>query len=444
MCNFPSYTVARYFDDNVILVGEVWDSARKSILNNIINDNGMVTTIIGSPGMGKTTILNAVVKDLKNRDDVFVIYLDLSASDRLSKAAWNYIREKLEYVRSKVFNYLSLHKKEIGYKGFLTYISKDFKNWLRHQCESSDDARIKLYCFRYKEDIEGLIEFLNDLKTSQLFKVGILIDETKSKEEILDELHELINKVKIPIAITLIPQEYNKVTNAALVRRLTENQIELKLSDKDKEEILKAYCEKYYKELLSIDEVRNAETLNALLDKARDKYEEALNECKKNGAYYIDECIKDYLQKFYPIDESKLDDYSTALEKKIREKLLEIKQQAPVIKYIHERGKKLDEYGVTVDIYFETENTIYLGDVKLSNEKELKNIKNVKKLENVQIYKDKKVVKFIVTNVNNVNLSDFTIIPVNNLSIKKIVDDNDEKERDLLVKMMLNRLGIVI
>ncbi|MBB5255040.1 hypothetical protein [Sulfurisphaera ohwakuensis] len=42
------------------------------------------------------------------------------------------------------------------------------------------------------------------------------------------------------------------------------------------------------------------------------------------------------------------------------------------------------------------------------------------------------------------NLIDFTIIPINNLSIKKIVDDNDEKETDLLVKIMLNRLGIVI
>lgn len=51
---------------------------------------------------------------------------------------------------------------------------------------------------------------------------------------------------------------------------------------------------------------------------------------------------------------------------------------------------------------------------------------------------------FIVTNVNNMNLIDFTIIPINNLSIKKIVDDNDEKETDLLVKIMLNRLGIVI
>ena len=138
-----------------------------------------------------------------------------------------------------------------------------------------------------------------------------------------------------------------------------------KLSGEDKVDILRMYCE----ELLKIDEVAKASSVNELLDKARTAYELALEKCKED--YKKDECIRRELIKVFDIGNPM--EVSRQLEAKIKEGLLDLKSELK-INYVHPKGKKIEERGVIADIYFKTDNAVYIGDVKLSNRNNLDNI----------------------------------------------------------------------
>lgn len=439
MCEFVEYTVSRYGDTNVKVAGRLWKETVKKIEDSILSKKDTVITILGQPGMGKTLILNAVKKDLDN--NAFIIYLDLVSSQSLSKEAWNYIKNSTlqERIRGKAFDILNEHQKEIGY-GFFARAKREFPNWLRHLCEDKKwkgeyEKIEKLYCMAYDENLEGLIQFLKDL--TDLGPIGLLIDEFKSNEIYLLELHKIINEVKIPIVVTVVPEVINDIKDSALRRRLDELKIELKFtSEDDKLEILKTYCAEYAKDLLNIEEVENANTVNKLLDNSREAYLLALSKCEKE--YKKEECIRNELSKAFMIED--IENASKKLEEEIRNGLLELKDEYQ-IDYVHERGKRINEIGIVIDLFFKKGNVEYLGDVKLSNEKTVKNIGNVEKLNEFNKDGGYEVRKFIVTNNSNVNLRDFTIISVSNRTIKQILDGDRDKRQEL-VREILDKLGV--
>jgi ABC-type cobalamin/Fe3+-siderophores transport system ATPase subunit len=84
VCDFSEYTVTKYGDENVKISGKLWIETLKKIEDTIITRKNMVITIVGMPGMGKTTLLNGVKRDLK--DKAFIIYLDLVNNQSLSKS----------------------------------------------------------------------------------------------------------------------------------------------------------------------------------------------------------------------------------------------------------------------------------------------------------------------------------------------------------------------
>lgn len=430
MCEFQEYTVSKYGDKPKV-EGKVWKDALSEIKDSILKRKDIVITIVGAPGMGKTTLLNAVYDELK---ESYVIYLDLVNSTSLSSSAWNFIlMTKLnERIRTNAFNLLYDHKEEIGYTGFARI--REFPNWLRHLClkEAWSEAygyAERLYCMKYSKDVDGLIEFLKDLQN--LGAVGLLLDEMKAEEGLLKELHKLINEVKLPIIVTMTPDVISKINDSALVRRLTERQIELKLNYSDKVDILKVYCEEYYKELSEIEEVTSASSVSQLLDKARIAYKNALDKCKDE--YKKEECIRRELTKAFDIDDPM--EASRQLEDKIREGLLELKNELGIT-LVHTKGRRIKDLHVIVDIYFETANAVYIGDIKLSNKDTLNNIENVKKLEKLDHYNNLPVKKFIVTNQTNVNIKNFKLIYVSNEDIKRIIEGDKEKRNELVRRIM--------
>ncbi|ARM76915.1 AAA family ATPase [Acidianus manzaensis] len=437
-CSFPDYTVAKYNERSKIS-GRLWSETVKIVEEYISTKKNIVVTIIGEPGMGKTTILNTVMQNLKEKH--FIIFLDLVNSSNLSNPAWEFIENTTIYekIRSAAFDFLSQHKTEIGYSGFSKI--REFPNWLNHLCNKRKwtekyEYAEKLYCMSYEEDINGLVNFLNDL--SQIDGVSLLLDEMRAIDTQLSELHKIINETDIPIVITLVPEVYSEIKDSALKRRLDEKRVELKLSNEDKLEILKAYCEDFADTLLQIKEIQETNRLSSLLDIARDSYKRAFEECKNE--YNQKDCIRKNLAKAFLIDD--IDKASKELENKIREGLIAL-QKIYGIKYVHPRGRKIEQRGMNIDIFFQKDNIEYLGDVKLTNESTLSdtNIKNIKKLIGFNKDGGYDVRKFIITNSNNVNLDEFVKIIVDNPTIKRILDGSTD-ERDNLVKRILNELGI--
>ncbi|BDC17519.1 hypothetical protein [Acidianus sp. HS-5] len=436
MCEFKEYTVSRFGEKSKV-AGKLWTQTLRKIEDVIIKRKDEVITIVGSPGMGKTTLLNSVYNGLSNN---YIIYLDLVNSPSISSSAWRFVKVTKFYERVKVyaFNLLLEHKKDIGYVFFAKI--REFPNWLRHAvCEKEEWDKDwgfaeRLYCMPYEGDIEGFIEFLKDLQ--KLGNVGLLLDEMKLEEGQLKELHKLINEVGLPIIISMTPEVFSNVSDSALSRRLKEAEVELKLSDEDKADILKAYCEEYYEDLLKVEEVIKAVTINELLDKARTAYEEALEKCKEE--YKKDECIRREIGSSFVIENPI--ESSRQLEDKIREGLKELKEELG-IKYVHLRGKKIEEKGVTADIYFKTDDAVYIGDIKLSNKDSLDNVGNMRKLEGLEKEGAYPVKKFIITNQDNVNLQGFKIIRISNAEVKKIIEGDREK-RDELIRRIMSELKV--
>ncbi len=438
-CNFIEYTVAKYGEENVKLAGRLWTTIFKEIEDAILQRKNIVITIIGRPGMGKTTILNAVKSSLK---DKFVIYLDLVGAESLAKAAW-YILDNTkikELIKCRTFQILNEHRKDIGY-GTISRLGRDFNNWLKHMCEKKKwneqwGYAERLYCLSYDKDINGFIALVNDLKKLDI--VGILLDELSPDEKILYEVHKLVNEVSVPIIITLVPEITTYIKDPALIRRLEEYKRELNLTEEDKKEILKAYCPDYAEELFTDIQVRNAETVNVLLNRARMLLDSAIDECKEE-LYKRDECIRVKLSKSEEIKD--ILNASRKLEKAIRKGLLELENELG-ISYVHEREKEIKEMHVRVDIFFIKDNIAYIGDVKLSNELTLDNIENMKKLINYDRYKDSKkgeeysVKKFIVTNVKNVELPNFKIIYVDSETVNKINNGDIDKRNELIERIL--------
>ncbi|MCY0882698.1 MAG: hypothetical protein OWQ50_02580, partial [Acidianus infernus] len=126
---------------------------------------------------------------------------------------------------------------------------------------------------------------------------------------------------------------------------------------------------------------------------------------------------------------------SRQLEDKIREGLLELKNELGIT-FVYEKGKRIEDLHVIVDIYFKTANAAYIGDIKLSNKDTLNNIENVKKLEKLDHYNNLPVKKFIVTNQTNVNIKNFKLIYVSNEDIKRIIEGDKEKRNELVRRIM--------
>ena len=87
ICNIPKVTVTTWSSNNVLLVGPTY----RQFLNKSLSivENSDVASIIGQPGMGKTTILRKVQQVLE--DKKYVFYLDLASKGEIEEEFWNKI-----------------------------------------------------------------------------------------------------------------------------------------------------------------------------------------------------------------------------------------------------------------------------------------------------------------------------------------------------------------
>jgi len=432
ICNIPKVTVTTWSAKNVILAGPTYKQYLSKSLEVIKNKD--IASIIGQPGMGKTTILKKVEEIISK--EKFTLFLDLSSKGEIESEFWDKIDRFM--VKNLVVGKMDRKKYKYGFLKKLTGVS--FENHLYSMCGKLDDFLLRLYCLDYSRDFDGILKFVNDLKN--VMDITILVDEIR--EGHLSKIHRLINSgLNVPILMAIPTDAYNKVTDLAIRRRLDESRISLDsaLTSDDIKEIVEAYCKPIsdvlFPIILAMWNGRELTTVSSILQFIKSEVERIETDCEGNV-----ECIKDSIQSSYTL--KNVEENSTTLEKMLRETISSLSKEFRV-SYVHQRGKRVEVKGknITVGIFFTKDDYGYLGIVKLSNGNEISGdeislLPYVEQVENdKKIYKIRK--KFIITNTK-INVQGVDVVEIPTLEVIRIIRGDslilEERTRSILKELV--------
>ncbi len=299
-----------------------------------------------------------------------------------------------------------------------------FEDWLLKICNKYNNPFLRVYCFNYERNFDGMINALRDMKN--LGKPVLLVDEIRDYH--LSLIHRLINAgLEIPIVMAMPTEAYSKISDLAIRRRIEESRIPLDdaLTTEDIKEIVEAYCKDLGEDILPIiitlwssKEITNVSSILQFIRNEMDKVEKV---CEKNDV----ECIRNELRKYTSLRNP--EDDAKEFEKKVRDLLSNISKEFG-ISYVHPRGKRIEIDGksLVVGLFFIADNQVFLGDVVFSNDGRLHNEEELKLLSKVEeVEHEKKIYKvrgrFIITNIN-ININDIYALNIPTLEVVKILN----------------------
>nr|WP_252896962.1 ATP-binding protein [Metallosphaera hakonensis] len=341
ICNIPKVTVTTWSAKNVILAGPTYKRYLEKTLEAVKNKD--VASIIGQPGMGKTTILRKTQEEIKGLS----FFLDLASKAEIGDEFW----EKVDHFKLKEMVLPTLRGKggKLGY-GFLKRITGvKFEDWLVKVCGKYDDLHLRLYCLDYSRNFDGMLRFLSDLK--EVTEVTLLMDEVR--ESHIPEIHRLINAgLGIPIVMAIPTDSYSKVTDLAIRRRLDESRVSLDtaLTPEDIREIIDAYCHSLVDDIfpiiLSLWNGGELNTVSSMLQYIKSQAENFEKDCGDNL-----DCVRERVRSFHSLKNP--DEDSREIEKLIREVLTSDSKEME-ISYVHSRGKRVEAKGknLVVGVFF--------------------------------------------------------------------------------------------
>lgn len=419
LCNIPKVTVTTWSSRSIILVGPTYRKYLEKAMNSV--KNGDVASIVGQPGMGKTTLLKKIEETVGN--EFTPIYLDLANKERVDDEFW--VKVDMNSFRIKALENLVNRKKEFGYNFLKRITGVKYEDWLLKVCDKYNDPYLRLYCSSYPKDYDGMIMVINDMKNFS--KLVLLIDEVRDSH--ISVIHRLINAgLGIPIIMAIPTDAYSRITDLAIRRRIEESRIPLDdaLTLEDVKEIVEAYCKDLADDLLPIISTlwKNKEltTVSSILQFIKNEVEKGIKECNGEDLNCIKEHIKVSSSLKNPEEDAK------EIEKKIRDLLTSVGKSYGVT-YVHPRGKRIEVKGkgVLASIFFIANDSAYLGDVVLSADGKLQFEDDVKLLgmaeeveHNDKVYKVK--AKFLVTNVEDPKIDGVITISIPTLEIVKILN----------------------
>ncbi|MDT7901323.1 MAG: ATP-binding protein [Acidianus sp.] len=420
ICNIPKVTVTTWNSNNVILVGPTYKQYLDKALNSIRNND--IASIIGQPGMGKTTILKKVQEIVKD-----ALYMDLASKNEIEDEFWSKI-DKNE-IRQKVLP--RLDKKKYGYSFWKRLLGVKFEDWLMRVCGKYNDPLLRLYCFDYQKDFDGMIKAISDLK--EIEHLSLLIDEVR--ENHIPKIHRLINSgLGVPILMAVPTEVYSKITDLAIRRRLDESRISLDnaLTSEDIKEIVDAYCHEISDDLftivLSLWNGRELNTVSSILQFMKSEVEKFEKEC--SNSQDVVNCVKEKLKESHSLKNP--EEESKRLEKMIRDLLSSLTKEFQVT-YVHPRGKRVEVKGkyITLGIFFIKDGNAYVGLVKLLNDDRTDDdeVKLLSMLEKVEHEKKEYPVekRFIITNSQKLNVdSTVTKVELTTMEAIRILQGDSE------------------
>ncbi|MBW9140946.1 MAG: ATP-binding protein [Candidatus Aramenus sp.] len=428
ICRIPKVTVTTWNSNDVILVGPTYRQFLQKALEAVRNKD--IASIIGQPGMGKTTILRKAYGSLSS----LAFFLDLSSKGEIEEEFWGKVDKAR--LRALVVEKLRAQKGKFGYSFFKRLMGVKFEDWLEKVCEKYSDRDLRIYCMSYPKDFDGMIKLLLDLR--EVTELSLFIDEVR--ESHLTKIHRLINAgLEIPVIMAIPTDAYSRVTDLAIRRRLDESRISLdnSLTEQDIKEIVDAYCPQLSEELfpivLSLWKGRELNTVSSILQFVKSQVDKLSEECKEDVSCYKRKLLDSHSLK-NPESDSK------DLERMIREALSSMASELGIT-YVHPRGKRIEAKGkyVTVGIFFLKDGLAYLGMVKLMNDdkEEDEEVKLLSSVERVEHEKKEYVVakKFVITNSQRLNAFGNVKVEVTTMEAVRILQGDslilEEKLKDL-------------
>lgn len=417
---FPSTPVAaeKYADR---MGGEAWKRIKEDLeaLGRRVEQTGEfgAAVIVGPPGSGKTHVC---MNFLKGSPSLFPIYVDASRgrdlkeealesaeasarrlgyaglSDYLSAFAYGYARKRagdkkfeaeLEYgLRDRLFH--------SSYDGYLRAL-RDRKIYLTRRAS----FLLRLIAGQVRpSDFEELLALIETLSKEMGMRVALVVDETG--EEYERELKSLYNRQPSGLLLitTFVPDRWAAIKDKALKDRFYSASVFRQLGYPKQEDLVDIVMS-YARDVPGL----NRELVAAAIQKGgmsdiRDtlrKFHDAFESCRGNPP-----CMLEALTSVTG-DNGEL---SRAVERYMRWQVLPELKERGLISYFSDKGKKIQSLSSVLDLVFATENTLFLGDVKVSDQDiyldEDINVMKASKVEGIElngkVYKD--IRPFLVTN----------------------------------------------
>lgn len=436
LCNIPKVSVTTWSSRNIILVGPTYKQYLNKALESIKNKE--VASIIGQPGMGKTTILKKVEETVPSP-----IYLDLASKGDIEEEFWTKVSG--ERVRSLIFPELEKEKKKYGYSFFKKLFGVSFTSHLEGLCNKligKDDVKLRLYCLNYEKSFDGMISFIRDYKGFS--DIVLLIDEVR--ESHIPKIHRLINSgLSVPILMAIPTDAYSKISDLAIRRRLDESRISLdSLSVDDIKEIVEAYCKPLSDEIfpvvLSLWRGRELNTVSSILQFIRGEVERVSKECGDNL-----DCAKEKMKISYSLSNAEED--TKTLEKLVRDSLISLSKELN-ISYVHSRGKRIEIKGKSfvASIFFIANEEAYVGLVRLYNN-ESKVDEDLKLLANVSVVEHEKKnypvrSRFVITNSQSLEVDDTVQkVEISTMEVIRVLQGDNEILEEKVRSLVFNLLS---
>jgi len=426
LCNIPKVTVTTWSVKNVVLAGPTYRKYYEKSLSLV--KEGQIASIIGQPGMGKTTILKKLEES--SREWMRPIFLDMANKEDLSSEFWTKI-DVME-IRKESISKLENRKKELGYSFWKKLMGVKFWDHVEKMCGKVDDLDMRLFCMSYPHNYDGMISLIKDLKESH--KIGLLIDEVR--ETHLSLIHRVINAgLGIPIIMAIPTDSFSRIEDLALRRRIEESRISLDdgVTEEDVKEIVETYCGEFGDLLLPMVNLlwkgRELPSISSILQFLRSESEKAEKECGSSP-----DCLREYVEKSMSLKDPA--EETSKMEKRVREALSLLTAELS-IKYLHPRGKRVFDAkgrGVLASIFFISNDSAFIGTVKLSKDGSLPDKAEVDSLLTVNAVEHEKKQykvegKFVVTNAN-VNGDNF--VQLSTIEVLRIIDG----DLDILIEKL--------
>jgi len=418
VCEIPRVTVTTWSSKGVILVGPTYRKYLEKALNAIKNKE--VASVVGQPGMGKTTLLKKIEELTKENN--LTMYLDLANKEQIHEEFWTKV---ISFnLKDKALHELYKIKGRIGYSFLKKLFGVKFEDWLLRVCNKYDNPYLRIYCMNYEKDFDGMINALKDIK--MLGNPILLVDEVRDKHMSL--IHRLINAgLEIPIVIAMPTEAYSKIGDLAIRRRIEESRIPLDdaLTPEDIKEIVEAYCKEISEDLLPIIltlwNSKELTTVSSILQFIRNEMDKIEKICEKREL----ECIRGELRKYISLKNPEVD--SKEFEKRVRDLLVNISKEYGIT-YVHPRGKRIEVNGksIVADIFFIAEGHAFLGNVVFSNDGIIHNDEEIRLLSSInEIEHEKKIYKvkarFLISNID-VHLDSIITLNILTLEVVKILN----------------------
>jgi len=381
---FPSTPVAteKYADK---LGGEAWKKVREDLLlmAKRVEYSGEfgAAVLVGPPGTGKTHLCMNVGKDLKA---FFPVYVDASRYADLAHGLLDSVTEASkkmgfsdfsDYLSFRTMEYALQRKGDRSLEDKMLYELKDrvfyfsFDRYVRSirggRFYLTKQAPLLLKALARKLTISSLTDFISllpQLSQEIGFRVLLMVDETEpSYERDLKVLYNAQPK-GLMLVTTFTPDRWAEIKDKALKDRFYSASLFRQLGyprAQDLADIIMSYAEGYPQ--FTRDLVEELVVRGSMVDirDALRKLHDAYDQCEGRV-----DCLE---ERICGVSGDK-NVVSREIERYVRWQVLGTLRSKGIISYYSEKGKRIPAINSVVDLVLATDDTLYLGDVKITDE----------------------------------------------------------------------------